>query len=121
MAPLQLVLLGHALMVLGFFIVWLVFRENTYTSATIEVAEGQSVISTGPYAVVRHPMYSGGLLVVIGMPLSLASYWALAASIFVAGAIVIRLRGEERYLIHRLPGYADYTAKHPYRLVAKFW
>ncbi len=75
--PLYMVIAGDILTALGFYIVFLVYKENTFTSATIEVAQHQRVISTGPYAIVRHPMYAGGSLYLLGMPLALASYWGL--------------------------------------------
>jgi protein-S-isoprenylcysteine O-methyltransferase Ste14 len=73
--PPYAVIVGDILVALGFYIIFLVYRENTFTSATIEVAEGQKVISTGQYACVRHPMYAGPLLYLLGTPLALASYW----------------------------------------------
>ena len=76
--PLYAVIAGDALTALGFYIVFRVYKENTFTSATIEIAENQKVIFTGPYAIVRHPMYSGGLLLFIGMPFALGSYWGVS-------------------------------------------
>src|SRR5262249_25003054 len=76
-APIFVVIVGNVLIAAGYYIIFLVFKENTFTSATIEIAEDQKVISTGPYAVVRHPMYAGGLLYLLGMPLALGSYWGL--------------------------------------------
>src|SRR5262245_53108682 len=70
-------ILGDILVALWWFIIFIVFRENSFTSATIEVVRDQRVISTGPYAVVRHPMYAGGLLLVLGTPLALGSFWGL--------------------------------------------
>src|SRR5262249_22802332 len=101
----------------GFLIVFLVFRENTYTSAVIEVAAGQRVIDTGPYAVVRHPMYVGGLVLVAGIPLALGSFVGLAGFPPFAAVIVWRLLDEERLLARELPGYDAYRAKTRYRLV----
>jgi protein-S-isoprenylcysteine O-methyltransferase Ste14 len=73
--PLYMVIAGDILTALGFYIVFLVYKENTFTSATIDVACDQKVISTGPYAIVRHPMYAGSLLYLLGMPFALGSYW----------------------------------------------
>jgi protein-S-isoprenylcysteine O-methyltransferase Ste14 len=75
--PLYMVIGGDVLTAVGFYIVFLVYKENSFTSATIEVAGDQKVISTGPYAVVRHPMYAGSLLYILGMPFALGSYWGL--------------------------------------------
>src|SRR5262249_32468942 len=75
--PLGVVVAGDVLVAIGLCLIALVYRENTFASATIEVAEDQKVISTGPYAIVRHPMYAGGSLLLLGMPLALGSYWGL--------------------------------------------
>jgi protein-S-isoprenylcysteine O-methyltransferase Ste14 len=119
--PLTLVLLGDLLVVSGFWIVFRTFRENSYTSATIETAEGQQVVSTGPYAVVRHPMYAGALLMLLGTPLALGSLWALAGFAAMVVVIVWRLMDEERVLSRDLPGYAAYLSRVRYRLVPFVW
>ncbi len=75
--PLVGVVAGNVLVAVGFYVIFLVYRENTFASATIQIAEHQKVISTGPYAIVRHPMYAGGLLYLLGTPLALGSYWGL--------------------------------------------
>jgi len=115
--PTPVVLAGDGMVVLGLFIVFLVFRENTYTSGVIEVAADQRVISTGPYRVVRHPMYSGALVMIFGMPLALGSSWGLLACLPLAGAIIVRLIDEERYLAEHLAGYAAYQTRTRYRLM----
>lgn len=74
--PLWLVLAGDLLVVVGFYIVFGVFRVNTFTTATVEVVERQTVISSGPYSLVRHPMYSGALIMLLGTPLALSSWWS---------------------------------------------
>ncbi|MGI9146073.1 MAG: methyltransferase family protein [Chloroflexota bacterium] len=107
--------------VLGFFIVLLVFRENTFTAATIEVAQDQAVISSGPYAFVRHPMYAGALLMLLGTPVALGSWWALVMFSVLFVAIVWRLREEERFLSGNLDGYAEYRARVHHRLVPLIW
>ncbi len=119
--PLPVIALGYALVLVGYFLVYRVFRENTYTSAVIEVAEGQTVVSTGPYAHVRHPMYSGGILAIVGTPLALGSVVALALSAVLILVIVARLRNEERYLSEHLTGYTDYLGRVRYRLVPHMW
>jgi protein-S-isoprenylcysteine O-methyltransferase Ste14 len=108
---------GDILVAAGFFIVFLVFKENTYTSATIEVDAEQKVISTGPYALVRHPMYSGALLMLIGTPVALDSWWGLPALIPIAAVIVWRLLDEEKFLAANLPGYTEYCKTVRSRLI----
>ena len=119
--PLYLVLLGDVVVALGLFIVLLVFRENSFTSATIEVREEQKVITTGPYAVVRHPMYAGAFIMLLGVPLALGSWWAFIFIFLLFGAIVWRLFEEEKFLSKNLPGYASYRQKVRYRLIPFIW
>jgi protein-S-isoprenylcysteine O-methyltransferase Ste14 len=113
--------LGDALFVLGFGFIGRVYRENTFTSATIEVTEGQQVIATGPYAVVRHPMYASTVLYLVGTPLALGSYWGLLGLAFIMPFLLWRLLDEERVLARELPGYTDYQARVRYRLVPLLW
>ena len=110
-APLTAVVLGDVLVALGFLIVFLVFRENTFTSSVIEVAAQQRVVDTGPYAMVRHPMYVGGLVLVAGMPLSLGSLVGLVTFPPFAAIIVRRLLEEERLLVDHLAGYGGYQRR----------
>jgi protein-S-isoprenylcysteine O-methyltransferase Ste14 len=119
--PLGMVLVGDALTAIGFLVVFLVFRQNTFTAGTIEVAEGQRVIDTGPYAVFRHPMYSGALVMFVGMPLALGSWWDLLASAGLLPVLVMRLLSEERFLTAHLDGYADYLGRVRQRLVPLIW
>jgi protein-S-isoprenylcysteine O-methyltransferase Ste14 len=119
--PSWAIALGDVLFVVGFGLVGRVYRENTFTSATIQVAEGQHVISTGPYAVVRHPMYASAMLYLAGTPLALASYWGFLALAFMAPFLLWRLLDEERLLARDLPGYTDYQRQVPYRLVPFVW
>lgn len=119
--PIAGVLIGDALFVLGFGFIGRVYRENTYTSATIEVVRGQHVISTGPYAVVRHPMYASALFYLIGTPLALGSYWGLLALVFMLPFLVWRLIDEEQVLARELPGYIDYRSRVRYRLLPGIW
>ena len=102
---------------LGFYIDFVTFRENTYTSAIVEVQKNQQVISTGPYSHVRHPMYSGALLMLFATPFALGSLWGLFAFIPMLVAILARLVKEEEYLAHNLPGYPEYLKKVHSRLV----
>ena len=115
------VLFGDAVMLLGGYGVWRVFRENSFTSARIELARGQQVISTGPYARVRHPMYATALLMMAGIPIALGSWWGLLALGAMAPALVWRILDEEKFLAASLPGYAEYKQKVRYRLIPHFW
>jgi protein-S-isoprenylcysteine O-methyltransferase Ste14 len=119
--PAALSIAGDALVAVGLWIVARVFRANTFTSATIGVEKSQSVISTGPYAIVRHPMYSGALVMLLGVPLALASWWALLAVPAMTIVIVWRLVDEERQLAADLSGYADYQTRVKKRLVPFIW
>lgn len=119
--PVGAVLAGDALILLGFLVVFLVFKENTFTSGIIEVSAGQRVISTGPYAIVRHPMYVGALILLLGVPLALGSLWGLLAIIPMTLAMVVRLLDEEKFLGQNLAGYLDYKRKVRYRLAPFVW
>lgn len=115
--PIDIVISGDILTAVGFYIVFLVYRENSYTSATIEVAEDQEVISTGPYGTVRHPMYAGSLIYLFGTPLALGSYMGLLVLAAMMPFFLWRLFDEERFLSKNLPGYAAYCAKVRWRLI----
>ncbi len=114
-------LAADVLVVVGFYLVFLVFRENTFASSTIGVFENQKVISTGPYGLVRHPMYASAMLYVIGTPIALGSYWGLLALVLMVPAIVWRLLDEEKLLAVSLPGYSEYQRKVRYRLLPGVW
>ena len=115
------VIAGDVLVALGFYFIFLVYKENTFTSATIEVAENQKVISTGPYSLVRHPMYASALLYLIGTPLALGSYWGLLALVFMMPFLIWRLVDEEKFLAKNLPGYMEYQKNVQHRLVPHVW
>ena len=119
--PVAMVIFGEVLVAVGFFAVFLVFRENSFTAATIEVAADQRVIATGPYAVMRHPMYAGALVLLLGTPLALGSWWGLLLFVPITLVIVWRLRDEERFLSHNLPGYPEYRERVRYRLIPLVW
>lgn len=91
MAPFPVVIDGETLVAIGFYFIFLVYRENTFTSATIEVAKDQKVISTGPYALARHPMYASAFLYLIGTPLALGSYWGPLALLFIISFLMAAL------------------------------
>jgi protein-S-isoprenylcysteine O-methyltransferase Ste14 len=119
--PLIGVFVGELLVVIGFSFIFRVYQENTYSSATIEVAQGQRVISTGPYAIVRHPMYASGFLYLIGTPLALGSYWGFVALVGMLPFLIWRLLDEERLLANELPGYREYQHEVRHRLVPGIW
>lgn len=119
--PAWAVVLGDLLVAIGFLLIFVVYRANTFTAATIQVAPGQTVISTGPYAIVRHPMYASGALYMFGIPLALASYWGYLALAAMMPFLLWRLVDEERILRRDLPGYADYRRRVRYRLVPFIW
>ena len=114
-------LIGDALVAIGFLLVVFVLKANTYGASTIQVAEGQTVISSGPYALIRHPMYAGSLPILIGTPLSLGSWWGLSALVVFIPALIWRLLDEESFLRKNLPGYTEYADKVRYRLVPFVW
>ena len=120
-APLAVVALGDAFVLFGFWAVFVVFRANTFTSAVIEVASEQRVIDSGPYAIVRHPMYAGALVLVLGIPLALGSLVGLATFPPFVAMIAWRLLDEERFLVRQLPGYEAYRRRVPWRLVPRVW
>jgi protein-S-isoprenylcysteine O-methyltransferase Ste14 len=119
--PPILSLIADGFVALGFLIVFLTFRENSYTRATIEVSQEQRVITTGPYRVVRHPMYAGASLLLIFTPLALGSWLALLFSVLLILVIVVRLSDEEKFLKQSLIGYTKYCQKVRYHLVPNVW
>jgi protein-S-isoprenylcysteine O-methyltransferase Ste14 len=114
-------LLGDGLVALGLYINLLVMRENTYAGATVETVGGQKVIATGPYALIRHPMYFGVLIMVAGVPLALGSWWGLAVLAITVPGLMWRILDEEKFLQKDLPGYTEYTQKVHQRLVPYLW
>jgi protein-S-isoprenylcysteine O-methyltransferase Ste14 len=114
-------LAGDVLVVLGWLAIFLVFKENTFASATIELAPNQKVISTGPYALVRHPMYAGALVMLLGIPIALGSWWGLLVIVAMMPVLILRLFDEEKFLARNLPGYVEYQKKVRYRLIPLVW
>ncbi|HKN13786.1 MAG TPA: isoprenylcysteine carboxylmethyltransferase family protein [Candidatus Binatus sp.] len=119
--PLYVSALGDILVALGLYFVFLVFKENTFAAGTIEVGTEQKVIATGPYAIVRHPMYIGALVMLVGVPLALGSWWGLFAIVPMTLVIVWRLLDEERFLAKNLAGYKEYQGKVKSRLLPLIW
>jgi protein-S-isoprenylcysteine O-methyltransferase Ste14 len=114
-------LVGDALVALGLMIDLVVFKENSFGASTIQTTEDQKVITTGPYALVRHPMYGGVLVMMSGVPLALGSWGGLAILIITVPALVWRILDEEKLLKKELPGYSEYLQKVHYRLVPFLW
>ena len=119
--PPSVALAGDVLVGLGFFGVFFVFRENSFTSATIELAPDQKVISTGPYTLVRHPMYAAALVMLLGIPIALGSWWGVPVIVAILPALIWRLLDEEKFLAENLPGYPEYQARVRYRLIPRVW
>lgn len=119
--PPILSLIADGYVALGFYFVFLVFKENSYTRATIEVSAGQQVITSGPYSVVRHPMYAGASVLLIFTPVALGSWIALPFVLPLILVIVVRLLDEERYLLANLPGYEVYCREVLYRFIPYIW
>ena len=106
---------------LGFFIVFLTFKENSYTRGTIEVSEKQQVITSGPYRFVRHPMYAGALFMLLMTPVALGSWVALPFAVLMVVVIAIRLLDEEKFLKQNLAGYTEYCQTVCYHLLPYAW
>ena len=114
-------IVGNILVVTGFYLIALVYRENTFSAATIQIAKDQKVISTGPYAIVRHPMYASALLYLLGTPLALGSYWGLIVFLAIIPFLIWRILDEEQALAKDLPGYTEYQRRVRYRLLPMIW
>jgi protein-S-isoprenylcysteine O-methyltransferase Ste14 len=119
--PIGVVVAADVLVFAGYMIVFLVFRENTYASRVVEVERQQKVISSGPYSIIRHPMYFGVIVMYVMTPLALGSYWALIPVPIIIPILVARIRNEEQVLARELPGYSEYMQKVMYRLIPGVW
>jgi len=119
--PAYVSLTGEALIVLSFLFIFWVVKVNSFAASTIQVTDDQRVISTGPYAYIHHPMYSGALPLLIGMPLALGSWWALILIAPFMPVLAWRILDEERFLRRNLPGYAEYADRVRYRLIPHIW
>jgi len=119
--PLLAVVIGNVLVAVGFYFIALVYRENTFTSATVQVVADQKVVTTGPYAIVRHPMYASALLYLIGIPMALGSWWGFIPLAAMLPFLIWRLLDEERLLTRELAGYREYRSRVRYRLVPFVW
>jgi protein-S-isoprenylcysteine O-methyltransferase Ste14 len=121
MVPLGVVLVAEACALLGYVGVLWVFSVNRWAGRTVEVIPGQKLVTTGPYSVVRHPMYTASLLLYLATPLALGSYWGLIPALLSAVVLIARIGNEEDVLLRELPGYAEYRSKVQHRLVPGVW
>lgn len=119
--PVAVSVVGFALVVASMYVVFLAFRANTFASATVTLHDEHRVISTGPYARVRHPMYSGLLLLMLGAPLALGCWWGLVTLVLFAAVLAGRILDEEKFLKAGLPGYTEYTDRVRYRVIPAIW
>ena len=119
--PFFIVILGNILVIAGLYLYFLVLKENTFASATIEITKDQKVISTGPYSLVRHPLYLGALIMLFGTPIARGSWWGLIVVVLYVFALVTRIRDEEKFLSKNLQGYDEYRQKVRYRLIPLLW
>jgi protein-S-isoprenylcysteine O-methyltransferase Ste14 len=119
--PTPVVVLGNVLVAVGLGLAQLVVIQNSYAAATITVEADQKVVSTGLYGLVRHPMYFGTLIMMIGTPLALDSYWGLLAMVLALPMLAARIDDEEKMLRQELDGYDEYTQKVHYRLLPGVW
>lgn len=119
--PVYIVLMADIVILLGYLLIFFVFRQNSYASRVVEVDESQKVISTGLYSIVRHPMYLGVLIMYLPTPLALGSWWGLITMAGIPLALVLRILNEEKVLCRELPGYTEYCKKTKYRLIPFVW
>jgi protein-S-isoprenylcysteine O-methyltransferase Ste14 len=119
--PAALAWIGLGLAVAGYVLFFAVLRHNSYASRLIEVQEGQRVVDTGPYSVLRHPMYAASFTIYLGTPLALGSWWALIPALAYLPLLMLRVRDEEALLLKELPGYAEYCARKRWRILPGIW
>ncbi|MCW2587707.1 MAG: putative protein-S-isoprenylcysteine methyltransferase [Mycobacterium sp.] len=119
--PVPIVILGDVLVAAGLVLAQWVVIQNSYAAATITVEREQPLVDTGLYGMVRHPLYVGALIMMVGSPLALGSLWALVVLVPGFVALAVRIVDEEQMLTEQLPGYDEYTQKVPYRLVPNVW
>jgi protein-S-isoprenylcysteine O-methyltransferase Ste14 len=119
--PPEVIIATDAVILGGYLIIFMVFRENSYASRIVEIDKGHKVITTGLYSVVRHPMYLGVLIMYLPTPLALGSYWGLIPMALLPVALVFRILNEEKVLKENLEGYNEYCLKTKYRLIPYIW
>jgi protein-S-isoprenylcysteine O-methyltransferase Ste14 len=119
--PPAICLVGDVLVAVGLGVVALVLIQNSYAASTVQVEAGQTVVSSGLYGLVRHPMYTGNVIMLVGIPLALGSYWGLVFVIPGLFVLAVRIRDEEKLLREELTGYREYTQTVRHRLVPLMW
>jgi len=119
--PTTVTVVGDILVAVGLGVAMLVVAQNGYAAANITIESGQTLVSTGLYGLVRHPMYSGSVIMMVGVPLALDSYWGLVFVIPALAALALRIRDEEELLQQQLSGYSEYEQQVHYRLVPFVW
>jgi len=119
--PFWLVIGSNLTIIAGFYLAFLAFKENPYAARTVEIFKGQQVIETGPYAIVRHPMYAGVIPMYFFMSLALGSYWALIPFGLTCIIVIVRALDEEKFLKKNLPGYTEYCKKVRYHIIPFVW
>jgi protein-S-isoprenylcysteine O-methyltransferase Ste14 len=120
-APNYVSIFGNLLIILGFIMLYFVFKENSFGSSNIQVVEGQKIVTSGPYRLVRHPMYTGTLMMSSGIPLALGSWWGLLVLALITPILLWRILDEEKLLKQELPGYAEYMQMVSKRLIPYVW
>jgi protein-S-isoprenylcysteine O-methyltransferase Ste14 len=119
--PAYVSIIGNVLVFIANIIWYISKKENSFAGSAIKIYVGQKVISTGPYALVRHPNYVGDLILILGIPLALGSWWGLVIFALIIPAMVWKIHDEEKLLKKDLPGYLEYTKKVHYRLLPHLW
>ena len=119
--PVWLILLADLIVLAGFALNFLVIRVNTYASRVVEIQEGQQVIASGPYALVRHPMYLSIILILFATPIALGSFWGILPTLAYIPLLAARAKNEEELLVNDLAGYREYMQKTRYRLFPGIW
>jgi protein-S-isoprenylcysteine O-methyltransferase Ste14 len=119
--PIWLVIVSNIVDLTAYIFIFVVFKENSYASTIIQVENEQHVITTGPYSVVRHPMYLGMVVMSLFMPLALGSYFAIIPMLLIIPTLLFRIKNEEVVLLSELRGYKDYCSKTKYRLIPFIW
>ncbi|MDV3129200.1 isoprenylcysteine carboxylmethyltransferase family protein [Mycobacterium sp. 21AC1] len=119
--PAVVCLVGDVLVIVGLGVTSLVVIQNSFAASTVRVETGQELVSTGLYGLVRHPMYTGNVVTIVGFPLALGSYWGLVPVIPGLIVLIVRIRDEEKLLVEELDGYREYAQKARFRLVPHMW
>lgn len=118
---LWIVVISNIVAFAGYIFIFFVFKENSYASTAIQIENEQNVITSGPYSIVRHPMYLGMVIMSLFIPVALGSFWAIIPMLFIIPIIVFRIEVEEEMLLKNLKGYKEYCLKTRYRLIPFIW